>query len=334
VKTDMRKLIASLFTATLLLSAALAHAQQPAKKVARIGYLSNNDPTNEASRAEIIRSALRELGYIEGHNIVTEYRYTEGKLERVPELAAELVRLKIDLMIVAGGPTWIQAAKKATQTIPIVMVGLGADPVGAGFAESLARPGGNVTGITNLTGELGGKRLELLKQVVPKINRVAAVHDTANPATVREAKDALQVVARVLRLTVRHWDVRVADDFDRVFPEISNWGADGFYPYGGPLIRVNGKRIVDFASKSRLPSVYLTREWVDAGGLMSYGPDPAASSRRVAYYVDRILKGAKPANLPIEQPTKFELVINLKTAKQIGLTIPQSVLYRADRVIK
>ena len=311
----------------------LADAQRM-KKVARIGYLSNNDPANESPRAEIIRSALRELGYIEGQNIVTEYRYTEGKLERVPELAAELVRLKADLLIVAGGPTWIQAAKNATQTIPIVMVGLGADPVGAGFVESLARSGGNVTGITSLTGELGGKRLELLKQVVPKITRVATVHDTANPATVREAKDVLQVVARVLRLTVRHWDVRVADDFERVFAEISNWGADGLYPYGGPLIRVNGKQIVDFALKSRLPSVFLSREWVDAGGLMSYGTDPAASSRRVAYYVDKILKGAKPADLPVEQPTKFELVINLKTAKQIGLTIPPNVLARADRVIK
>jgi putative ABC transport system substrate-binding protein len=317
----------------IVTSFSLAHAQRT-KKVARIGYLSNNDPMNESPRAEIIRSALRELGYIEGQNIVTEYRYTEGKLERVPELAAELVRLKVDLILVAGGPTWIQAAKNATQTIPIIMIGLGADPVRAGYVDSLARPGGNVTGITSLSGELGGKRLELLKQAVPKITRVAAVHDTANPATVSEAKKGLQVVARVLRLTVRYWEVRAADDFERVFPEITNWGADGLYPYGGPLIRVNGKRIVDFALKSRLPSVYLSREWVEAGGFMSYGADPTASSRRVAYYVDKILKGAKPADLPIEQPTKVEFVMNLKAAKQIGLTIPPNVLARADRVIK
>ena len=214
------------------------------------------------------------------------------------------------------------------------MTGAGLDPVEAGLVESLARPGGNVTGITNLAGELGGKRLELLKEAVPKLARVAVLYDPATPANVREVKEVLPVAARALGLTVQPWEVRAADGFEKVFAALNKERPDGLYVPGSPLMRANRKRIADFALKSRLPSVYSNREAVDAGGLMSYGADLADSYRRVAIYVDKILKGAKPADLPVEQPTKFELVINLKTAKQIGLTIPPSVLARADRVIK
>ena len=211
------------------------------------------------------------------------------------------------------------------------MVGTGSDPVEAGLIESLARPGGNVTGLTNLTGELGGKRLELLKEAVPKLARVAVLYDPAIPGSVVEVKELLPVAARALRVTLQPWEVRGADDFERVFAAIGKQRPDGLYVTSGPLMTANGKRIADFALKSRLPSVYQNREYVDAGGLMSYGADLADSYRRIAVYVDKILKGAKPADLPVEQPTKFELVINLKTAKQIGLTIPQRVLGRADQ---
>ena len=228
----------------------------------------------------------------------------------------------------------IRAAKNATKTIPIVMVGTRADPVEAGLVESLARPGGNVTGLTNLSRELGGKRLELLKEAVPKLARVAVLYDPAIPASVIEVKELLPVAARALGLTLQPWEVRAADGFEEVFAALNKERPDGLYVLRGPLMNANQKRIVGFALKSRLPSMYANREAVDAGGLMYYGADRADSYRRVAYYVDKILKGAKPADLPVEQPTKFELVINLKTAKQIGLTIPQNVLARADKVIK
>jgi len=228
----------------------------------------------------------------------------------------------------------IRPAKNATKTIPIVMVGAGIDPVEAGYVESLARPGGNVTGLTNISGELGGKRLELFKEAVPKLARVAVLYDPAIPASVREVKEVLPVATRPLGLTIQLWEVRAAGDIAREFAAISKQRPDGLYVPAGPQMRTNEKQIVDFALKSRLPSMCAQRQVVDAGGLMSYGADLMDSYRRVAYYVDRILKGAKPAELPVEQPTKFELVINLKTAKQIGLTIPQSLLYRADKVIK
>jgi putative ABC transport system substrate-binding protein len=263
-----------------------------------------------------------------------EYRYAEGKRDRFPELAAELVRLKVDIILVTGGGPGILAAKNATKTIPIVMTGEGPDPVEAGFIESLARPGGNVTGVTNLGSELGGKRLELLKEAVPKVARVAVLYDPANARFVREMKEALPAAARALKLTIQPWEVRAADGFEKVFAALSKQRPDGLYVGGGPLMLANRKRIAALALKSRLPSMYIRREFVEAGGLMFYGADLADSYRRVAYYVDKILKGAKPADLPIEQPTKFELVINLKTAKQIGLTIPQKVLARADKVIK
>jgi putative ABC transport system substrate-binding protein len=298
------------------------------------GYLSTGDVASESTRSEAVRQALRERGYAEGQNIAIEYRYTEGKPDRAPELAADLVRLKVDIIVVAGGGPWIRAAKNATKTIPIVMLGAGIDPVEAGFVESLARPGGNVTGITNLTGETGGKRLELIKEAVPKLARVAVLYDPALPTGVREVKEVLPVAASALRLTLQPWEVRGTDGFEKVFATLNKQRPDGLYVTVGPLIRSNGKRIADFALKSRLPSIHTSREGVDVGGLMYYGADIADSYRRVAYYVDRILKGAKPADLPVEQPMKFEFVINLKTAKQMGLTIPQSVLYRANQVIK
>jgi putative ABC transport system substrate-binding protein len=330
----MRKKILLSACATLIVaSLQLAHAQQ-AKKVPRIGYLSSGDPASESARSEAIRLALRELGYIEGQNIAIEYRYMEGKQDRLPELAAELVRLKVDIIVAAGGRPMVQAAKNATNTIPIVMTGSGADPVEAGFVESLARPGGNVTGITNLDAELGGKRLELLKEAVPKVARVAVFYDPAGRGSYLQVKEVLPVAARALGLTVRFWEVRAADGFEKVFAALNKERPDGLYVPGGNLMNVNQKRITDFALKSRLPSVYTDREAVDAGGLMYYGADLVDGYRRVAYFVDRILKGAKPADLPVEQPKKFELVINLKTAKQIGVTIPQPMLYRADKVIK
>jgi putative tryptophan/tyrosine transport system substrate-binding protein len=326
------KVILFLLAASVLICFHPAAAQQP-KKVYRIGYLAGIERATDSPRSEAIRLALRELGYIEGQNIAIEYRYAEGKLDRLPELAAELLRLKVDIIVVAGGAATVRAAKNATKTIPIVMMGLPADPVELGFVASLARPGGNVTGLTNLGRELAGKRLELLKEAVPKLARVAVLYEPANPNSVREVKEVLPVAAHALGLTVRSWEVRDADGFERVFAALNKQRPDGLYVVGSALLTVNEKRTAGFALKSRLPSVG-NRGYVDAGGLMSYGADFADSYRRIAYFVDRILKGAKPADLPVEQPTKFELVINLKTAKQIALTIPQSMLYRADKVIK
>jgi ABC-type uncharacterized transport system substrate-binding protein len=329
-----RGAVPSILVAVVLLAiGVIAEAQQP-KKIPRIGYLSSFDPATDSTRSEAVRRALRELGYIEGQNIAIEYRYTEGKRDRLAELAAELVRLKVDVIVAAGGVTTIRAAKNATKTIPIVMTGRGSDPVEAGHVESLARPGGNVTGVTNLTTELGGKRLELFKEAVPKLVRVAVLYNPAAPSSVHEVKEVLPVAARALKLTLQPWGVRDADGFDRVFAAINKQRSDGLYVPGGPSMLANRKRIADLALKSQLPSVYDRREFVDAGGLMFYGADIADSYRRVAYYVDRILKGAKPAELPVERPTKFELVINLKTAKQIGLTIPPEVLARATKLIK
>jgi putative tryptophan/tyrosine transport system substrate-binding protein len=329
-----RAAVPSILAVVVLLALGMtAEAQQP-KKVPRIGYLSPRDPATESARSEGIRQALRELGHIEGHNIAFEYRYAEGKQDRQPELATELVRFKVDIIVVSGGTPLILAAKNATKTIPIVMTGGGIDPVAAGLVESLARPGGNVTGLTTLNRELGGKRLELLKEAVPKLVRVSVFYDPTAPGSVLDVKEVLPVAARALGLTLRSWEVSTANSFDKVFAAMSKQRPDGLYVSGGPLILANQKRIAGFALKSRLPSVYQIREGVDAGGLMSYGADLADSYRRVAYFVDKILRGAKPADLPVEQPRKFEFVINLKTAKQIGVTIPQSMLYRADKVIK
>ena len=330
-----RAALSSILIAVVLLAVAVTAEAQQSKKVTRIGFLSGTDAVTDSARAQAIRLALRELGYIEGQNIAIEYRYAEGKRDRFPELVAELVRLKVDIIVVAGGTEQVRAAKNATKTIPIIMVGSGLDPVEAGHVESLARPGGNVTGITLLDRELGGKRLELLKEAVPKLARVAVLYDPVSPGISREVKEVLPVAARALWLTIQPWEIRAADDFERVFAAIRKWHPDGlFVPGGGQLMNANRKRIVGFALKSRLPSTFSRWEAVDAGGLMYYGADLQDSYRRVAYYVDRILKGAKPADLPVEQPTKFELVINLKTAKQIGLTIPPEVVARATKLIK
>ena len=309
-------------------------AQQP-KKVPRLGYLAGGNAANSSARLEAIRLALRERGYIEGQNIVTEYRYAEGKIDRYSEIAAELVRLKVDIIVVAGGVLPIRAAKNATKTIPIVMVGTGLDPVEAGLIDSLASPGGNITGLTNsFVGELVGKRLELLKEAVPKLVRVAVLYDPVNPSSGIALKGVLPDAARALKLTIQPWDVRAAGGFERVFAALNKQRPDGLQVLGGNLTRDYQKQIVNFALKSRLPSVYGSRAAVEAGGLMSYGADEAESYRRVAYFVDRILKGTKPAELPVEQPMRFEFVINLKTAKQIGLTLPQWTLMKATKVIQ
>ena len=299
---------------SLAMGGTVAQAQQP-KKVPRIGYLSAFNPARESTRSETIRLALRDLGYIEGQNIAIEYRYAEGKVDRFPELAGELVRLKVDIIVVSGGTRLFQAAKNASKTIPIVMTGGGGDPVEFGLIESLARPGGNVTGVTNLGRELSGKRLELLKEAVPKLDHVSVFYDPAISTVVRDVKEVLPVAARALKLTIQLWEIRAVDDFEKIFATLNKQRPDGLYPTGGPLLNANGKRIADFALKSRLPSTYGVREAVDAGGLMYYGAHLADSYRRVASYVDRILKGAKPADLPVEQSTKFELIINLNTAK-------------------
>ena len=312
---------------------AIATAQP--KKIPRIGYLAASDAASESARAEAIRRALRELGHIEGQNIATEYRYAEAKLDRLPELAAELVRLKVDIIVVAGGSGAVRAAKNATRTIPIIMMlGSGSEPVPS-LVESLAHPGGNVTGFTNLDRELGGKRLELLKGAVAKVARVAVLYDPAIRPSVREVKEILPVAARALGLTVQPWEIRDTGGFEKVFAAVKKERPDGLYvPFGGALILANQKRIAGFAIKSHLPSMYNSREGAEAGGLMSYGADLAANYRRVAYYVDKILKGVKPTDMPVEQPTKFELVLNLETAKQIGVTFPASLLARADKVIR
>jgi len=322
-----------LLATVLLTTAPAAEAQQP-KRVLRIGYLSPSDAATESARAEAIRPALGERGYIEGQNIAIEYRYTEGKIDRAPELVAELVRLKVDIILVGGGYAPIRAAMNATKTIPIVMVGGGADPVKEGLVESLARPGGNVTGTTRLGGELGGKRLELLKEAVPKLVRVAVPYDPAAPASEIEVKKVLPNAARALRLTLRYWEVRGKDDFERVFAAMGKQRPDGIYVPTGPRMFANGKRIVSFALKSRLPSMYGNKEAVDAGGLMYYGADTAESYRQVAWYIDKILTGRTPADLPVQQPMRFEFIINLKTADQIGLKIPQWTLIKADKVIQ
>jgi putative ABC transport system substrate-binding protein len=327
-----KKITRRAFCSMLLALPFPARAQQP-KKIPRIGYLSSQAPARESARAEAIRLALRERGYIEGQNIAIEYRYAEGKSDRLSDLAGELVHLKVDIIVVSGAAGMVRAAKTATKTIPIVMMGFGADPVEAGFVESLARPGGNVTGITNLTRKLGGKRLDLFKEAIPKLARVAVLYQSASEAGAPELKE-VQAAARALRLTIQPWDVRGTDDFDRVFAALGKQRPDGLYVLSGSLMFANENRIVGFALKSRLPSMYGSREGVEAGGLMYYGADQEESYRRVAYYIDRILKGTKPAELPVEQPMRFELVVNLKTAKQIGVTIDPNLLARATKLIR
>jgi ABC-type uncharacterized transport system substrate-binding protein len=316
----------------LLLALSLPAQAQQSGKIYRIGFLSGGFPS-PTHWTTTLRTYLHDLGYIESKNISIESRFSENKPERLPALADELVRLKVDL-IVAGGTDNARAAKNATKTIPIVTAGIGVDPVVAGLVQSLARPGGNVTGLTNLSTELVGRRLELLKEAVPKVTGIAVLYDPMAPGSKRELKEVLPVAADALGLTVRSWEVRDTAGFEKVFAGLRKERPDGFYVIGGPLVGANVNRIADFALKGQLPSVYGSKEYVSAGGLMSYAVDEIERYRRVAIYVDKILKGAKPADLPVEQPTKFELVINLNTAKEIGVTIPQKVLARADKVIK
>jgi putative ABC transport system substrate-binding protein len=315
----------------LLCVSLAAEAQQPTT-VHRIGRLSPGPPPEPNPNLEAFRQGLHELGYIEGQNIVIEHRYAEGRLERLPDLAAELVRLKVDV-IVAVASAATRAAQHATRTIPIVMAG-GSDPVGDGLVASLARPGGNTTGSSNLTVELPGKRLELLKEAVPQRTRIAVL---ANPATpgYESAMNNLTVAARVLGLHLHVVELRRADELDAAFAAKTRAGADALIVAGEPLLLDSLRgRTVDLAAKHRLPAMYSWKELVVAGGLMSYGPSLPDMHRRLAVYVDKILKGAKPADLPVEQPMKFELVINLKAAKALGLTIPPTIHFQADEVLQ
>ena len=319
-----------LLATVLLTTVSPAEAQQP-KKVPRIGYLGATSASSESLRHEAFRQGLREVGYIEGQNITIEYRYAEGKLDRLPALAAELVALKVDV-IVTGGPQATRPAKKATATIPIVMA-FDSDPVGNGFVASLARPGGNVTGLSALSPEISGKQLELLKEIVPTLSRVAVLGNSAEPANALVLRE-VELAAGAFGVKLQHLDVLGPKDIETAFRAASKGRADAVLVLLSPVVISHRTQLVEIALKSRLPAIYFRPEFVEDGGLMSYATSFADLSRRAATYVDKILKGAKPADLPVEQPTKFELVINLKTAKQIGLTIPQSVLYRADKVIK
>jgi putative tryptophan/tyrosine transport system substrate-binding protein len=318
----------------LLVTAALASVHpveaQRSGKMYRIGFLVTPSRSFFAARMDGFRQGLRDLGYIEGKNIVIEYRYAEGKLDRLPELAAELVSLKVDLIVTSGPAS--RAAKNATKTIPIVFAGV-QDPVATGLVDSLAMPGGNVTGLSILAPELGGKRLELLKEVVPKITRVAFFWGGLGPGAPVSVKET-RAAAEALGLQFQSLEVRDSKDFDGAFKAITKNRAQALLTNPGPIINTHQARIVEFAAKNRLPAMYAAPESVDAGGLMFYGPNPTDQYRRAAVYVDKILKGAKPADIPVEQPTKFEFIINLKAAKQIGLTIPPNVLARADKVIK
>ena len=316
--------------ALLFALSSLAQAQQP-KTVARIGYLETTPIAANLARIEAFREGLRELGYIEGKNIVLELRTAEGKADRLPALAAELVRLKVDV-IVTGGPAGTRIAKKATSTIPVVMT-FDNDPVGSGFAASLARPGGNITGLSVMAPEISGKQLEFLKEIVPKLSRLTVVGSSAEPGYAQTLKEA-ELVAGTLKVQLHYLDVTAPKDIEDAFAEMRKGHADAFLVLSSPILIAERKQLVDLAIRSRLPAIYYRREYVEAGGLMSYGVNFSELNRRAASYVDKILKGAKPGDLPIEQPTKFELVINLKTAKQIGLTIPPNVLARADKVIK
>jgi ABC-type uncharacterized transport system substrate-binding protein len=307
-----------------------ATAQQ-AKKIPRIGFLSGSSRSAVSVRVEAFRQGLHELGYVEGKNIVIEWQYADGKLDRLPGLAAELLHLKVDVIVTAG-PQVTRAAKEATGTIPIVM-GFDYDPVGDGFVGSLARPGGNVTGLSTLAPELSGKQLELLKEIVPKLSRVAVLGTSTQPGYAQVLKET-ELAAGALKVKLQYLDVLAPKDIETAFQDAVKGRADAVLALQSAVILPQRTQLARLAVKSRLPVMHQASEYVEAGGLMTYSVNVADLFRRAATYVDKILKDAKPADLPVEQPKKFELVINLKTAKQIGLTIPQSVLYRADKVIK
>jgi ABC-type uncharacterized transport system substrate-binding protein len=315
----------------VVLPAVIAQAQQP-KKVHRIGYLEGTLPSGSAHLLEVFRQRMRDLGWIEGKNVAFEYRFAEDKGDKhLKQLAAELVQLKVDI-IVTRATSGAMAAKQATNTIPIVIVGVG-DPIAAGLVTSLARPGGNITGLTQLAPELGGKRLALLKEVVPGLSRVALLGSLTAAGAQLQRKE-IEAAARTLDLRLQPLEVGDPGDFETAFQPLSRGRGNGLVVQASPRYFARRTIIVDAAAKSRLPAIYPQSEYVEAGGLMSYAPSGSDMYRRAATYVDKILKGTKPADLPVEQPTKFEFIINLKAAKQIDLTIPPNVLARADKVIK
>jgi putative ABC transport system substrate-binding protein len=320
------------FSASVLFFAlcGTAGAQQQAK-VTRIGFLITSSPSSMAPRMDAFRQGLRELGYIEGKNILIEPRHADGKAERLPAFAAELVHLNVDV-IVSSGPTATAAAKQATSTIPIVMT-FDDDPVGSGFIASLARPGGNITGLSTLSPEISGKQLEILKESVPTIGRVTVLGTSTRQGTAQSLK-AIELTATVLRVRLRYVDIQDPKELVNAFRAESKDPHEALVVLQSPVFNSHRARIADLALKGRIPAAYPRREFVEEGGLMSYGVSISDLDRRAASYVDKILKGAKPANLPVEQPTKFELVINLKSAKALGITIPPHVLARADRVIR
>jgi putative ABC transport system substrate-binding protein len=317
------------FSGALLFALCLvAEAQQPAK-VPRIGLLVPGSQSVFSIRTDAFRQGLRELGYVEGQNIAIEYRYVEGQTDRLPDLATELVQLKVDVIVTASIPP-VLAAKKASSTIPIVFAATN-DPVASGLVDSLARPGGNITGLTNLSPDLDGKRLELLKEAFPKVTRVAYLWNPDAPAS---GLRGMQAAASGLGVQLQSLEARSANDFDSAFEAALKERAHALITLPSPVFITHQKRIVDFATKSRLPAIYSFSDFVYSGGLMAYAPSLLENWRRAAHFVDKILKGTKPGEIPVEQPTKFELVINLKTAKQIGVTIPPNVLARADKVIR
>ena len=307
-----------------------AEAQQP-KKVPRIAYLAASPASVQAARLEVFRQSLRDLGYVEGKSILIDYRFADGKLDRVAALAAELVGLKVDVIVTAG-PTATRPAKQATVTIPIVMT-LDSDPVGDGFVKSLARPGGNITGLSTVSAELNGKRLELLKEIVPKLSLVAVFGISTNPGNAQALRET-ELAAQAFGVQIQNLDIRDPKDIEAAFRAASKARADAVLVLNSPFLTSDRTQIANLAVKNRLPAISFGSAFAENGGLISYGVNSTDLIRRAAVYVDKILKGAKPADLPVEQPTKFELVINLKTAKQIGLTIPPNVLARADRVIR
>jgi putative ABC transport system substrate-binding protein len=318
-----------LLTTVWLTTASFADAQQPTK-ISRIGYLGGGSAELEKVWLDAFLQGLRELGYLEGKNIIVERRYASGQYDQLPELAAELVRLKIDVILAASTPV-AHGAKRATQVIPIVMVV--ADPVGTGLVSSLAHPGGNLTGLSDFHADLITKRLELLKDIVPSISRIAVLLNPGNPSCSLQMKD-LAAAAPALGVTLFSLEAKGPDDIAPSFSTMRKQRAGALLVCGDRMLNTHRRQIFDLTNKNRLPAIYTTKEYADAGGLMSYGANFPDLYRRAATYVDKILKGAKPADLPVEQPTKFEFVINLKTAKQIGLTIPPNVLARADKVIK
>ncbi|MGZ8520370.1 MAG: ABC transporter substrate-binding protein [Candidatus Binatia bacterium] len=327
----MIKKVLCLAPSALLLALGFPVEAQQAGKIPRIGYLNATSASTSPARVEAFRQGLRELGYLEGKNIVIEFRHAEGKLDRLPSLAAELVRLKVDI-IVSGGPATTRPAKEATSTIPIVMV-QDNDAVATGIVASLARPGGNITGLSTLAPEISGKQLELLKEIVPKLSRVAVLGTSTIPSQVQTLRE-VDLAAGALKVKIQYLDVLDPNAIETAFQNATKRRADALLVLQSAVMNPQREKVADLAAKNRLPAIYFQSQYMEVGGLMYYGPNTADLFRRAATYVDKILKGRTPADLPVEQPIKFEFIVNLKAAKQIGLTIPPNVLVRADKVIR